>query len=148
MAQLKDALANDEAARKESAASRETSGGLPDVGLASILRKQTMSQNSNKETSIDITNKLILAEKNNLTNNADADVVMKSLDTDEHSSSHKIHSHDNVTEMLENDDSEIGKLYKLLIIRKFKIALILLNPLTPIIYINFDFSQMKTIFKQ
>lgn len=129
MTQLKNALANDEAARKESAASRESSGGVPDVGLASILRKQTMLQNSNKETSIDITNKLILAEKNNLTNNSDADVVMKSLDTDEHSSSHQIHSHDNVTEMLENDSSEIGKLYKLLIIRKFKIALILSNPL-------------------
>ena len=129
MTQLKNALANDEAARKESAASRESSGGVPDVGLASILRKQTMLQNSNKETSIDITNKLILAERNNSTNNSDADVVMKSLDTDEHSSSHKIHSHDNVTEMLENDASEIGKLYKLLIIRKFKIALkIKINP--------------------
>ena len=123
MTQLKIALANDEAARKESAASRESSGGVPDVGLASILRKQTMLQNSNTETSIDITNKLILAEKNNLTNNSDVDVVMKSLETDEHSSSHKILSHDNVTEMLENDASEIGKLYKLLIIRKFKIAL-------------------------
>ena len=129
MTQLKIALANDEAARKESAASRESSGGVPDVGLASILRKQTMLQNSNTETSIDITNKLILAEKNNLTNNSDVDVVMKSLETDEHSSSHKILSHDNVTEMLENDASEIGKLYKLLIIRKFKIALNLSCPI-------------------
>merc|ERR1711944_214530 len=34
--QLKNALANDEAARKELAASRERSGGVPDVGLASI----------------------------------------------------------------------------------------------------------------
>ena len=111
--QLKHALSNDEAARKESAASRESSGGIPDVGLASILRKQTMSETSNEQTTIDISNKLLQAEKNISTNNSNLDVGRKSLEDSEQTMGHKIYSHDNVTEMIENnstDTSDIGNL--------------------------------------
>ena len=111
MSQLKNALANDEAARKELAASRERSGGVPDVGLASILRKQTLTTNS-KETSIDITNKLIQAEKNNLIGVLEAAADMSSNEVGENSRMmHKIYTEDHVTEMLENDSDnacEIG----------------------------------------
>ena len=107
---LKNALANDEAARKELAASRERSGGVPDVGLASILRKQTLTTNS-KETSIDITNKLIQAEKNNLIGVLEAAADMSSKEVGQNSTMHKIYTEDHVTEMLENDSDnacEIG----------------------------------------
>jgi len=99
---LKNALANDEAARKELAASRERSGGVPDVGLASILRKQTLSTNS-KDTSIDITNKLVQAEKNNLIGVLEAAADMSSKEVGGNSTMHKIYTEDHVTEMLEND---------------------------------------------
>ena len=110
MSHLKNALANDEAARKELAASRERSGGVPDVGLASILRKQTLSTNS-KDTSIDITNKLVQAEKNNLIGVLEAAADMSSKEVGGNSTMHKIYTEDHVTEMLENDSDnacEIG----------------------------------------
>ena len=103
MSQLKSALARDETARKESAASRESSGCVPDVGLASILRKQTISEINYGKTNIDITNKIIQAERNNLVNSEDTDASMKSLEAQpEASMIHKIHTEDNVTEILES----------------------------------------------
>jgi hypothetical protein len=47
---LKNALARDELARKETAASRESSGQTPDIGLASILKNGSIGSNqSNTE---------------------------------------------------------------------------------------------------
>ena len=63
---MKNALANDETARKETAASRERSGEVPDVGLASILKNQNILQNTQKETSIDIANKIIQSDSERL----------------------------------------------------------------------------------
>ena len=106
VSKLKNALASDETARKETAASRERSGCVPDVGLASILRKQTISQENNSITDIDITSKMIQAERNKLANIEDTDVSMKSIEVEtEASTLHKIHTKDNVTEMIESKSS-------------------------------------------
>ena len=60
---LKNALARDEAARKETDASKERSGGVPDVGLAATLRKESILQQTQKEMHIDLAKKLVQSDQ-------------------------------------------------------------------------------------
>ena len=99
MQRLKNALSTDEAARKEAAASREKSGGVPDVGLASILKNKSMSQTTHN---IDIASKIVHSDKKTL-ESVDQDISMDiSVDGREFlATEHKIRSKGPVTEMNE-----------------------------------------------
>lgn len=63
---VKNALARDDIARKETAASKERSGYAPDIGLAATLKKGSILQSSKTDTNIDLANRLIESEGKDL----------------------------------------------------------------------------------
>jgi len=72
---LKDAIKKDENIRRETAASKERSGTSPDIGLAAMLRKETILQQFQKAIDIDIVKKLA-------NNNNENDVITVDIDDD------------------------------------------------------------------
>ena len=96
---LKNALSKDESTRKEAAASRESSGGVPDVGLASILRNRSLSQTVQN---IDIDTRILFSDKQKFDNSGDLENTLNSYDDNNlMSNQHKIRSKGLVAEMTE-----------------------------------------------
>jgi len=101
---IKNALKIDEKIRKESSASRETSGKDPDIGLAATLRKETILQQYQKAVNIDLLKKVA----NNMNGNdvINIDIEEDVLQLEVISSSKEIFSSVRESEVKSNDRSE------------------------------------------
>ena len=101
-------MARDEAARKETAASKESSGGVPDVGLAAILRRESILQKAQKETNIDLANRLIQSDNEIQRRNKAEGIQLTSDDDDDHAIhvGQRVRDKGGVTEMLEIDSDD------------------------------------------
>ena len=101
---MKNALAQDEEARKETAASKERSGGVPDVGLAAMLRKESILQNAKTELSTDFANRLMKSDSEKNSTNKGKDIQLRASDDDEGMyADQRIRDKGGVTEMEESD---------------------------------------------